>query len=221
MKMKRSILFLHKFAENHQCLNSIERLVTHPTGGRYDKARKLLYMQLKHFDLEGQAHFVTFRTHKGLPMIDDAISAIIIDTLRQFIRDMSMVLAGYVIMPNHVHLVLIPSAGVEIGNLVGNIKRVSARAIHEFLKSERKELLDYLSVIRNRLPKFAFWQRRCFDFNCRTEKDMWDKVNYCHNNPVTKKLVDSPEKWNWSSCRWYKGQPDIALELNLPEAWRK
>jgi putative transposase len=178
-------------------------------------------MSPKQFDIEGHAHFVTFCTHKKLPVINDEINAIITNTLYEFIKNGNVILIGYVIMPEHLHLVLIPGSGIETGRLIGNIKRVSAKAIHELMKTKQHDLLREFYITRNRLPRFAFWQRRCFDFTCRTEKDVWEKINYCHNNPVVRKLVGNPEDWKWSSCRWYMGLPDIALEMNLPEAWRR
>lgn len=195
-----------------------ESLITHPTGGKPENAGKPVSMNLKHYDIENHAHFITFNTHRRLAIIDNKMGAIIIETLRHFIKNGSIFLAGYVIMPNHVHLVMIPGNGIEIGRVVGEIKRISARAIHDMLKSAKRELLNDLNITRNRLPRFTFWQKRCFDYNCRTEEEMWEKVNYCHNNPVTKKLVACPEDWKWSSCRWYKKLSEIALELNLPVA---
>jgi hypothetical protein len=49
-----------------------------------------------------------------------------------------------------------------------------------------------------------FWQARFYDFNVWTEKKRIEKLRYIHRNPVTRGLVDSPEKWKWSSFRWYR-----------------
>ena len=48
-----------------------------------------------------------------------------------------------------------------------------------------------------------FWQARFYDFNVWTEKKRIEKLRYIHRNPVTRGLVDSPEKWKWSSFRSY------------------
>lgn len=65
--------------------------------------------------------------------------------------------------------------------------------------------LKKLTVVRNRIERFALWQRRCYDYNCQTIKSMWDKIYYCHNNPVVRGLVKDPGDWQYSSYNWYNG----------------
>ena len=56
---------------------------------------------------------------------------------------------------------------------------------------------------RRREKRNGFWQARFYDFNVWTEKKRIEKLRYIHRNPVTRGLVDSPEKWKWNSYRWY------------------
>jgi putative transposase len=118
-------------------------------------------------------------------------------------------------MPNHVHLVLIPSIGSKIGPIIGEIKRISARQIHQWLKSFGSDLLPRLHVTRRGALKFAFWQKRCFDHNCRSEEVVWTKVKYCHNNPVKWGLVRTPGDWKWSSYACYFGKSDVVLKVDF------
>jgi len=116
-------------------------------------------------------------------------------------------------MPEHIHLVIIPKNNLPIGQLVGKLKGQSSKEIHKALGVNRPEIIKGFTVIRNRVERYSFWQRRCFDFNCRTEASMWEKVNYCHNNPVTKRLVGSPGEWPYSSYNWYNGHANVKLKM--------
>jgi putative transposase len=44
-----------------------------------------------------------------------------------------------------------------------------------------------------------FWQKRCYDHNCRTNETVLENIKYCHKNPVTRGLVKDPGDWQWSA----------------------
>lgn len=92
-----------------------------------------------------------------------------------------LVVAGYVVMPEHVHLLV---SEPRIGSL--------GRAI-QALK---------LSVARRRAER-PFWQARYYDFNVHTREKHVEKLRYLHRNPVVRGLVTRPEDWAWSSYRHY------------------
>jgi putative transposase len=89
-------------------------------------------------------------------------------------------LFGYVIMPNHVHLVLHPKADTKLGLLIRELKSKMAR---EYFSEYCKNIPDGIHV---------FWQKRCYDHNCRTPETVLEKINYCHNNPVRAGLIGDP-----------------------------
>lgn len=124
-------------------------------------------------------------------------------------------LLGYVIMPEHVHLVLVPRINTRAGPIIGDIKREASLLIHQLLNDNDSHLLHTFLVVRNGVERFALWQRRCFDHNCRTDEAVWTRVRYCHNNPVIRGLVDSPEKWRWGSYRWYYGERNVPLTIDI------
>lgn len=137
------------------------------------------------------------------------------DSIAEVKRSSGFRLLAYVIMPEHVHLVLVPRIDSELGPLIGEIKRISARKIHASLRNTNSAILTRFSVVRNGRMKFALWERRCFDHNCRTEAEIWESVTYCHNNPVARGLVGEGGDWQWSSNRSYLGFPDPVLEIDI------
>ncbi|MCX6835141.1 MAG: transposase [candidate division Zixibacteria bacterium] len=161
-------------------------------------------MKLKHYDNEGHARFVTFCTHHKIPVLaDEVYRQAILDSIDEVKSSTGFQLLAYVIMPEHVHLVLAPAEDSSLGHLIGEIKRLSAKAIHALLLARHSTLVERLSATRNGTRRFVLWQRRCYDKNCRSEREVWGAVRYCHNNPVKRGLVSDPARWKWSSYSWY------------------
>jgi putative transposase len=92
-----------------------------------------------------------------------------------------LVVTGYVVMPEHVHLLLSEPR-----------KSVLARSIQALKLSVSK-----------RSSQNPFWQARYYDFNVWSAEKVTEKLNYMHRNPVVRGLVDKPEDWAWSSYRHY------------------
>ena len=113
-------------------------------------------------------------------------------------------LMGYVIMPEHVHLVLLPPEKMKLGLVIREIKSKMAR--------------EYFALVRNDIMGTRiFWQKRCYDHNCRSAASVREKINYCHNNPVRRGLVSDPADYEWSSYNWYKGETDVPLAMDYVE----
>ena len=172
-------------------------------------------MKLKHYDHDGRARFITFCTHKRIPVLTNApFRKVIVECLEEVRKSYGLCLLGYVIMPEHIHLVVVPPKELKLGPVIGELKRISAKRIHELLHVNNGDLIERLIVIRNGRQRFALWQRRCFDHNCRSDESVWEKIEYCHNNPATRGLVSKPDDWQWSSCRWYQGKQDVVLRMD-------
>ena len=90
-------------------------------------------------------------------------------------------IAGYVVMPEHVHL------------LIGEPPEEQLSVVLKAIK---------VSVAKQSRER-PFWQPRYYDFNVFTERKRIEKLKYMHRNPVNRGLVDSPEDWPWSSFRHY------------------
>ena len=175
-------------------------------------------MKMKHYDGGGDARFITFGTYKKLPLItNNEIRNIIIDAIALIRKRFKFRLLGYVLMPEHIHLVIIPADGTKVGRIIGEIKRESAVKILEIMVNINSSILNKLEVIRNGVRKHAFWQRRCYDHNCRTHESVWKAIEYCHNNPVNRGLVNEPSSWIWSSYRYYYGKDKVVIEIDSAE----
>jgi len=108
------------------------------------------------------------------------------------------VIAGYVVMPEHFHLLM---GEPKIKN-PSFVMRVLKQRISPRCRNKKRRVKFQLSLLPSNLPP-AFWQPRSYDFNVGTKRKYIEKLNYIHNNPVKRGLVSSPELWRWSSVRFY------------------
>ena len=162
--------------------------------------------KLRHYDHAGTARFVTFSTFRRLPALnDDRLKQIIIDELKSLRATYDIRIYGYVLMPDHVHLVLHPPNGMALGKRIGELKSLSSRRY--FMEQKTPE----------NHQKRILWQLRCYDHNCRTTVSAVEKINYCHYNPVRKGLVQEAGEWRWSSFNWYQGRTDVPLAIDSVE----
>ena len=130
----------------------------------------------------------------------------------KYLKDNSHYITGYVIMPNHLHLLIgFSNSEKNINRIIGNGKRFMAYDIVDRLKKQNNEIiLDQLSKAvnnsdrkRGKLNKVfepSFYIKECF-----TKKFILQKLNYIHNNPCSGKwnLADSPENYVHSSAGFY------------------
>ena len=164
--------------------------------------------RLRHYDNLGTARFVTFSCFRRHPYFeDDAMVMEFLKHVNGLRTECGIRILGYVVMPEHVHLVLHPPDGLELGIVIGQMKGRSARALM---------LLSDTALYRSE-GKPAVWQRRCYDHNCRTVETVREKIRYCHNNPVQRGLVSTPLDWQWSSCRWYEGYRNVPIAMDAYE----
>ena len=142
-------------------------------------------------------------------MITDFLN--VLDSVRNA-RDLCLL--GYVVMPNHVHLVLWPPDGLRLGRVIGELKSRTARRILSCVRTEGLFRADRLVQGAGEDASMVFWQRRCYDHNCRTPETVREKIEYCHKNPVRAGLVSEPGQWRWSSYNWYLGERDVPIRID-------
>ena len=169
--------------------------------------------KLRHYDNEGTARFVTFSTYRRTNcLLESGVPELLIDHLQSVRTRHEIKFFGYVIMPEHVHLVLLPPGGTKLGLVIREIKSKMAREY--FAKMGAPQLVlnesgaPQLAVGNSRpcklfsgcpqLPEdpsarvvgnsetaqHVFWQKRCYDHNCRSAATVREKIDYCHMNPV-------------------------------------
>jgi putative transposase len=157
---------------------------------------------LYRFQQSGDVHFVTFSGYRRAPLLTTPQARDIFEqTLEQVRKWYGVYIIGYVVMPEHVHLLM--------------------------TEPERGKLSVALQMLKQNVayrvsPGVRFWQPRYYDFNVWTVEKRVEKLKYLHRNPVRRGLVEKPEDWKWSSYRHYATGIDGVVEVESPMAtWRK
>jgi putative transposase len=157
---------------------------------------------LKRFHTFGHDHFVTFSCYQRRPYLnDDYARATFLDILERIRQRHQLHVFGYVLMPEHVHLLLSEPKLHPISDTFRALKTETSRK----LKAGRTQ----------------FWQRRYHDFNVFTRAKFVEKLRYIHRNPVERGMVANPEDWSWSSyCHWLTGQQG-QVEIESHWTWQQ
>ncbi len=123
---------------------------------------------------------------------------------------------GYVVMPDHIHLLI---SEPERGTPSTVMQVVKQRYARRRLQKKRRK------VGQGELwpqEEQRVWQRRFYDFNVWGERKRVEKLRYMHRNPVKRGLVLEPELWEWSSYRSYAfGEAGIVKINQWPAAVMK
>jgi putative transposase len=144
---------------------------------------------LKRFQQTRHSHFLTFSCyHRQANFNSPDIYDLFVKCLEDMRQRFSRCVYGYVVMPEHVHLLL---SEPERGAL--------ADAIHYLKLSFAKRLRSQ----EGRVELRSFWQKRYYDRNVRDAREFSIKLRYLHRNPVKRGLVSEPAAWKWSSFRHY------------------
>jgi putative transposase len=139
---------------------------------------------LRRFQNTRQSHFVTFCCYHRRPLLSTEASRRTFESALERVRDSYRLrVYGYVVMPEHVHLLLGEPQTQTLAVALKSLKQgVSRRLIGE---AEH------------------FWQKRYYDFNVRNYPQFAEKLGYIHRNPVKRGLCERAEDWEWSSFRHY------------------
>lgn len=168
--------------------------------------------KLRHYEHLNTARFVTFSTYRRQKLLTlSPVMLVFLQTLDAIRTRHGIKIFAYVVMPEHVHLVLHPPDSLKLGPVIGELKSQSASRI---ITEKFIDLPPSCRVVKNGKERWAFWQPRCYDHNCRTPETVIEKINYCHANPVNRGLVKEPGQWRWSSFNWYAGEEDVPLKMD-------
>lgn len=173
---------------------------------KYDASHESTSAHIKphpiRFNQEGHIHFITTSCYHRKPFFSKPWTRkIVIDAIDQTRIKKKFLFIGYVIMPEHVHFLVVPNLGETISNTVKSIKwNTSICLLRELRKRGMEEKI--------------LWQSRFYDFNIITQKKLYEKLEYCHKNPVTRNLVQSPGEWIHSSYLNYENNDDGVIRID-------
>jgi putative transposase len=165
---------------------------------------------LKRYYGRGDLHFLTFSCYRRLPLLNTKRARnLFVHALGKIRERYQFALVGYVVMPEHVHLLIgEPAKGTPSVVLKVLKQRVSRDLRRRKRRVPAGQMRLALTGGDGNVPRF--WQPRFYDFNVWSAKKIREKLEYMHRNPVTRKLVEHPKDWPWSSWSFYaKGEAGL------------
>ncbi len=171
----------------------------------------------------GHSHFITCSCYRRQPLFTPHerkdLFLVILEQVRKRYQGS---IFGYVVMPEHIHLLLSEPKRKDLSTFMQVLKqRVTDRV---YPRSRRPGLSRQAELRPSVTPgPRHFWQPRFHDFNVFTRYKFIQKLRYIHRNPVARGLIESPEQWRWSSYRFYaygeKGPVTLGYDLSqsMPE----
>jgi putative transposase len=140
---------------------------------------------LKRYQQTGDVHFITLSCYRRGPLLAEPEArdtfVIVLERVRRWY---GFYMTGFVVMPEHVHLLLSEPERSSLAVGLQMLKQVVSQKLNEHATK-------------------PFWQPRYYDFNVYREQKLMEKLDYVHRNPVQRGLVRRPEDWAWSSARHY------------------
>ena len=158
---------------------------------------------LRRYQSARDLHYITFSCYRRQPNLASAQARSAFErSLEQTRLRYGFFVTGYVVMPEHVHLLLSEPEDKPLATALQALKQSVSRQLG----------------LRAAEP---FWQARYYDFNVWTEKKRIEKLRYMHRNPVARGLAAKPEDWPWSSFRHYATGLEGVVEIESEWTARK
>jgi putative transposase len=198
---------------------------------------------LKRFQNTGQSHFVTFSCYHHQPLLmNEASRRLFESALERVRRSFQLRVYGYVVMPDHIHLLVSEPHLQTLADALKSLKQgVSRRLIADQSEARTYQNTNggpyqnakggpYHKANGGRFKPDVglsghkaehFWQKRYYDFNVRNQEQFVEKLRYIHRNPVNAGLCERPEDWQWSSFLHYATGCEGRVEIESEWTARK
>ena len=167
-------------------------------------------------------HYLTASTYRRARVFDSRrFRDHFVKTLGELRQALGLRILGYVLMPEHFHILIWPCGPANPSQIVQSLKERTAIFILRNLRENQHPPWCRKMLARLTLPRtvrlhgpYRVWQRRFYDLNVWSEKKRLEKLTYMHNNPVKRGLVSSPDQWPWSSFRFYYLEDSSILPMD-------
>ena len=173
-----------------------------------------------------EVYFVTFTIVEWIKVLaDDSCKYLIIDAIKYYQANKGLIVYGYCIMPNHVHMIIQAVGEFTISEILRDLKKFTARAIVNKLEQGKSEV--HMEVLKQfseagkllkRITNFKVWQDGTMAKLVYSNKFLMEKLSYIHNNPVEYELCNTPWQYKLSYASNYIEKESLIKE-ELVSMW--
>lgn len=137
-------------------------------------------------------------------LLSDDFKQIVVNTMSWLVHQKRCRIYGFVIMPNHIHLLWKIEDGFERAKVQGALLSFTAHEFKKRINGDIEQLKNYRVNLVDRM--FQFWQRDCMIKECWGEEFLKQKLEYIHKNPLQPhwNLASLSEDYYWSSASFYE-----------------
>jgi REP element-mobilizing transposase RayT len=168
-------------------------------------------------------HFLTFTVVDWVDVFTRKVYRdILLDSLKFCQEHKGLVLTGYVVMSNHIHLIAQSKDG-KLSDLIRDIKKFTAQKILKRIVETGESRSDWMlkrfefaAKSNSKNSEYQFWQVGNHPEEIFTEKFLWSKLNYIHMNPVRSGIVSKASDYLYSSASNYVGKESL-LDVSLAD----
>ena len=151
---------------------------------------------------------------------------IIVDSLKFCIENKGLSVHAWVIMSNHLHLMISAKEGFELSNIIRDFKRHTAKEIIKYIVQNPKEsrqawilnMMKYYAKYNKNIAVYQVWKRDNHPIELATPKWIKARFDYIHLNPVRAGIMESAEHYLFSSAKDYILLKDGLAPLEMIEA---
>lgn len=192
-------------------------------------------MKWKNHYIDGHVHFVTGGVGGFIPIFEhEYLTKEFITVINDIKEAYKMKFIAYVIMPEHYHFLLHHPKGEIVKSFLRTVlSKSSGRILQRISAFEKEKEFDWkyarkgipstvkrnyiLTTFRNRANgknTYSLWKEQCRVLPLNDNSKLIEKIDYIHNNPVKRRITESPDLYAWSSCQyWSRREPtDIVVE---------
>ena len=160
---------------------------------------------------QAAVHFITFAVIKWVDVFTrKSYRDIVLDSIQHCQKEKGLLLHGWCIMSNHLHLVA-SAQNKDLSDILRDFKKFTSKQIVKAIQDNKQEsrrewmlqIFKQAGEANSRNSEFQFWQQDNQPKELYSPAFVFQKLNYIHNNPVEAGIVERPEEYLYSSARDY------------------
>ena len=159
-------------------------------------------------------YFITCTVHQWVNVFTRTeYIDILLDSLKFCQTNKGLLIFGWVIMSNHIHLI-VGTKKEKLSDIIRDFKKFTASKVVQAIETNSKESRkNWLLWLLKKDDAIWFWEEGYHGEEVRTKEFFDSKLRYIHLNPVRAGIVQKEEEYVWSSCADYYGVRKGSLEL--------
>lgn len=153
-------------------------------------------MPRQRINISGQIYFITTRTFNNQRIFKNSeYCQILLKNLDYYRSKLKFKLLAHCLLPDHLHLLILPDEEFDISKIMQLIKYRTASDVRKLCSREPGSRLRKTNII---------WQKSFYDKAIRSEKELYNVINYINYNAVKHHLVENLKDWPYSSIHNYE-----------------